>query len=50
MTPADLFATAFTALGLNPDKENQTAIGRPIKLADNGKVVRELFTGGRGGA
>ncbi len=43
VTPPDLFATIYTALGLDPNKENNSAIGRPIMLADHGKPVHELL-------
>ncbi len=39
---ADLFATVFQSLGINPEIENFAA-GRPIKLANSGKVVQEVF-------
>lgn len=40
---ADLFCTFCQALGINPRKENQTPIGRPIRIVDGGQHVRELF-------
>ena len=39
----DLFCSICHALGINPRKENQTPIGRPIRLVDGGERVRELF-------
>lgn len=43
VTVPDLFRTVYTALGMNPDHENMSRIGRPIKLVDGGEVVRELL-------
>jgi uncharacterized protein (DUF1501 family) len=40
---ADLFCTFCRALGINPRKENQSNVGRPIKVVDGGHAVRELF-------
>ncbi len=40
----DYFATLLTALGVDPAKQYRTPGGRPIKLADKGKVVTELFS------
>jgi hypothetical protein len=40
----DLFCSICHALGIDPRKENQTPIGRPIRLVDGGQHVRELFT------
>ena len=31
------------ALKINPRKENMSGLGRPIKLIDGGKAVKELF-------
>jgi hypothetical protein len=38
---ADVHATILAALGLNPNKENISPIGRPIRLSE-GKTIREL--------
>jgi hypothetical protein len=35
----DLFYTIFTALGIDPNHENMSPIGRPIKLVENGQVI-----------
>jgi uncharacterized protein (DUF1501 family) len=43
VTVPDLFATLLSALGVDPTKQYHTPGGRPIRLADKGKVVRELF-------
>ncbi len=39
---ADLFRTVFQALGIDPNSENHAA-GRPIKLANDGEIIREVF-------
>ena len=39
----DLFSTFYQALGINPRKENQTNVGRPLKLVEHGEAVKELF-------
>jgi uncharacterized protein (DUF1501 family) len=39
VTVPDLFRTIFTALHIDPDHENMSSIGRPIKLVDGGQVV-----------
>ncbi len=39
----DLFCTFCRALGINPRKENQSNVGRPLKIVDGGHAVRELF-------
>jgi hypothetical protein len=41
---ADLMATATTLLGIDPDKQFATPLGRPITVTDNGKVIRELIS------
>jgi hypothetical protein len=40
----DIHATIQTALGINPDKEIVTPVGRPIALSD-GRVIRGLLKG-----
>jgi hypothetical protein len=42
VTPADLAATIYTRLGIDPNLQFMTPDGRPIRLVDNGKVPREL--------
>ena len=42
VTPADLAATLFTLLGLDPRLTLQTADGRPIHLSRDGKVIAAL--------
>jgi uncharacterized protein (DUF1501 family) len=39
----DMFATFCHALGIDPATENETPVGRPVKIADGGKPVEELF-------
>jgi hypothetical protein len=43
-TVPDLMATAATLLGLDPQKEFTTPLGRPITITDNGKPIREILT------
>lgn len=43
VTVPDLMASLCHALKVDPTKEVQTSIGRPIKVVDGGKVVSELF-------
>jgi hypothetical protein len=43
VTPADLAATLYTALGIDPNYQFETPDGRPIRLVENGKMPRELF-------
>jgi hypothetical protein len=40
----DLAATIYHALGIDPEKEYVTPTGRPIRLANDGKVIHELFS------
>jgi uncharacterized protein (DUF1501 family) len=39
----DLFCTFCHALGINPRRENQTNVGRPLKIQEAGEVVKEVF-------
>lgn len=39
----DLHATVCHALGIDPDKEVMTPLGRPMKLVNKGQPVKELF-------
>lgn len=43
ITPADLAATIFTAIGIDPNYQLETPDGRPIRLVDGGRAVRELI-------
>jgi hypothetical protein len=39
----DLFCTFCQALGINPREENQSNVGRPIKIVETGRSVAEVF-------
>lgn len=39
----DMLASICHALKIDPSKENMSSVGRPIKIVDGGKVVKELF-------
>ena len=39
----DLFCTFCQALGINPREENQSNVGRPLKIVETGKAVEEVF-------
>lgn len=39
----DLAASIYHAIGIDPEKQYMTATGRPVRLANEGKVIRELF-------
>lgn len=41
--PEDLAATMYRLLGINPDEEFYTPEGRPVKIANNGRVISELL-------
>ena len=43
ITPPDMAATVLTALGIKPDTQLHTPLGRPVELAGGGKPVTELF-------
>ena len=43
VTVPDLFCTFCTALGIDPRIENQSNVGRPLKIVEKGKSVDELF-------
>ncbi len=43
ITPADLAATIYTLLGIDPQTLLHTADGRPVHVSRDGKVVRELL-------
>jgi uncharacterized protein (DUF1501 family) len=42
ITPADLAATIYTLLGVDPGMELHTADGRPVRVNQEGKVITEL--------
>jgi hypothetical protein len=41
-TVADLFATLYKGMGIDPNLQIRDAIGRPHKIADDGKAIAEL--------
>ena len=43
VTVPDLFCTFCQALGIDPRKENQSDVGRPLKIVEHGHVVKEVF-------
>ena len=43
VTVADLFCTFCQSMDIDPKKENNSPIGRPIKIANGGRPVPELF-------
>ncbi|HAD60110.1 MAG TPA: DUF1501 domain-containing protein [Planctomycetaceae bacterium] len=44
VTPEDLAATIYSALGIDPEFRIRDAQGRPVPLIEHGTVVDELFT------
>lgn len=43
VSPEDLAATIYTALGLDPEMRLTDAQGRPVPVVDGGRAVMELF-------
>lgn len=43
MGPEDLAATIFHQMGINPQEEFLTPEGRPVKVVNGGKIIRELL-------
>jgi hypothetical protein len=43
ITVPDLFCTFCHALGMDPRRENQSNVGRPIPVVEHGAAVREVF-------
>jgi hypothetical protein len=43
VTVPDLFCTLCKALGIDPRRENQSNVGRPIRIVEGGQVVPEVF-------
>ncbi len=41
--PEDLAATMYHLLGIDPNEEFYTPEGRPVKIVNNGRVIRELL-------
>jgi hypothetical protein len=48
VTPADIVATLYTCLGIDPQMELHDRLERPFVLAPWGTPIRELLTGSRG--
>ena len=44
VTVPEIFATMYTAIGIDPKKKNISPLGRPIQLADKGAPVKELLS------
>ena len=43
MTVPDLLATVCKTLGVDPEKQNNSNVGRPIRIVDKpGKVITEI--------
>lgn len=45
LSPADLAATSYALMGIDPDTELTTPDGRPIRLSRDGKVIAEIAGG-----
>jgi arylsulfatase A-like enzyme len=43
VTVPDLFCTFCKALGIDPRFENQSNVGRPLKIVETGRAVGEVF-------
>ena len=43
VTVPDLFVTFYRALGINPRHENQSNVGRPLRIVEGGSMVEEVF-------
>lgn len=43
VTPSDLAATLYRALGIDPERKFETPDGQPIRLVDTGEALSELF-------
>jgi hypothetical protein len=43
VTPADLAATLYTALGIDPNHQFETPDGQPIRLVDKGQALPEVL-------
>jgi hypothetical protein len=39
----DLLATVCRALGVDPNRQNMSNVGRPIRIVDNGQPIREIL-------
>jgi uncharacterized protein (DUF1501 family) len=45
VTVQDLFCTFYRSLGINPRRENQSNVGRPLAIVEGGTAVQEVFGG-----
>jgi hypothetical protein len=43
VTVPDLFCTFCKALGINPRREKDSDVGRPVKIVETGRAVGEIF-------
>jgi uncharacterized protein (DUF1501 family) len=43
ITVPDLFCTFCQSLGIDPRYENQSNVGRPLKVVEGGRAVKEVF-------
>lgn len=43
ISPDDIAATFFTALGIDPHKEYKTPSGRPVMITRNGSAIKQLL-------
>jgi hypothetical protein len=43
VTVPDLFCTFCKALDIDPRTENQSNVGRPLKIVETGRAVKEVF-------
>jgi uncharacterized protein (DUF1501 family) len=43
VTVPDLFCTFCKALGIDPRRENQSNVGRPLRIVEGGEAVGEVF-------
>ena len=41
--PEDLFATVSHLMGIDPEQEFLTPEGRPVKIVNDGKVIRSIL-------
>ena len=44
VTTPDLFTSICKSLKVDPEKENMSPLGRPMKIVDGGKVIKGLFS------
>ena len=43
VTPGDLFASVCRAINVDPTRENMSPLGRPMRIVDQGEVIKPLF-------